>query len=422
MVARFQFSPAESGGLAVLVASKSSWYSTLLFGAALLIMLPSVWAFNPWFVHTALPAIDISERSGTTLGIAAILLTMYGGQQVLSYLVFRDGSAGHASRESMLIGRIRTLERLEADVLTRLRLFPELFDRVHRRLNQAIQETDVATRRLADDLMIIDTAVSGMDKFVVDSVESSLESIAESDVEAEGNANLIETMRRYITERIVEAEDNQEKVARVIAEISALDAMTSLIENIAKQTNLLALNAAIEAARAGEYGRGFTVVADEVRKLSQQTSSAVQEISRSIRQVGDSIENEFAAKLSQNKVEEERRMLEQFARQLTRVGDNYEQLVNGQNTVMTRIHSSSNELTQVFMDAMANMQFQDILRQRLDEVGREMDRLGAEIVGLCQTLEGVAQRPEAMILDAIPLARLRAELQPAADSQRVELF
>lgn len=422
MTARSQFSPVESVGLAVLAANKSSWYSTLLFGAALLIMLPSVWAFNPWFVHTALPAIDISERSGTTLGIAAILLTMYGGQQILSYLVFRDGSAGQAKRESMLIGRIRTLERLEAEVLTRLRLFPELFDQVHRRLNQAIQETDVATRRLADDLAIIDTAVSGMDKFVVESAESSLESTTKSDIQAEGNANLIETMRRYITERIVEAEDNQEKVTRVIAEISALDAMTSLIENIAKQTNLLALNAAIEAARAGEYGRGFTVVADEVRKLSQQTSSAVQEISRSIRQVGDSIENEFAAKLSQNKVEEERRVLEQFARQLARVGDNYEQLANGQSAVMTRIHSSSGELTQVFMDAMASLQFQDILRQRLDEVGREMYRLGGEIVGLCETLEGVERRPAPMPLAVAPLTGLTGESRSVAGGPHVELF
>ncbi|MCB4360257.1 methyl-accepting chemotaxis protein [Quatrionicoccus australiensis] len=373
-----------------LPANKASVYSTLLFGITLVVTLPLIYFTNPWFIRELLPALGLSEQAGTTIGIGLILISVYFGQQILSFVIFRDGSAGQARREAALNERMRLVEQAEADVRRQLQAMPAQLSHAHARLADVVTVADAAAQRLGSQLASIDASLGEMDQVVTASLDAATDDASLSEDSARNNGELIAAMHGYVKERIADNAASHNKIQRVVAETRALNEITGLISNISKQTRLLALNAAIEAARAGDAGRGFSVVADEVSKLSGDTDKAVEKISAGIFRVADSIESEFSSRLATEQAAKEQLVLERFAGQLSGLGQSYSELVAAQRAMAGRIHAATGMLAGNCAEALNGIGFAATIKGEVGTVETLLHDLAAQVGQLAASS---AERP-----------------------------
>lgn len=118
----------------------------------------------------------------------------------------------------------------------------------------------------------------------VSGVAAASEELSFSIAEISKNMSMTQDASGTILER---ASDTAKLGSSLKETTDSMEAIVSLIREIAGQVNLLALNATIEAARAGEAGKGFAVVAAEVKNLANQTAAATDNITAKIENVQD---------------------------------------------------------------------------------------------------------------------------------------
>ena len=204
--------------------------------------------------------------------------------------------------------------------------------------------------------------------------------------EGEDDSLLSETNRIIgaFAQSVVESSQLGMDVAMVVEEVEdstrRITPLLEEIEFIADQTRLLALNAAIEAARAKEHGRGFAVVADEVAKLANRSRVAAANIQQVVTDVNGSTEKAIVA-------------LQGFASiDLTgalKTRDRVTDITKIMEEKNTRLHdgvlhatASAQKHANQVTDIVMSMQFQDISRQRLEKVIRELDSLRDAVGGI----------------------------------------
>ncbi|MBF0237989.1 MAG: methyl-accepting chemotaxis protein [SAR324 cluster bacterium] len=198
-----------------------------------------------------------------------------------------------------------------------LTIFAQIFANSKNKAFTAFLETQVKTKKMAEDLENLIKEVAHTSKQVASTAQTSDETskemqIASSEIaeatdrEADSLQKMIKTVEavtksfdlittevREIQRRTNDAQKHASKGVEAIEKThqsmtqiqessQKITGIVNVITEIANQTNLLSLNAAIEAAKAGDSGKGFAVVADEVRRLADRSSHSVTEIQKLI--------------------------------------------------------------------------------------------------------------------------------------------
>ena len=343
--------------------------------------------FHEWFHHSLMPALDIAYPWGDVAGILLIVTVLFVAQRMLSLAFYHDWGFGMMKSQADAARHDQTLVGAAAQVAGELRSVQGFNDVVRGQLNGVVGETEKAAFDIASRLQGIDEIITRLGAYVESTSAESNKRLSASEERIEHNRALIVTLESFILDRVETAREDRERIAQAVKEARSLGTLVDLIKHISGQTNLLALNAAIEAARAGEAGRGFAVVADEVRKLSGETDKAVSQISKGIQTVANSIETQFAEKLSRDSATSESTALQNFAVQLDELGKSYKEVTEHEAAVVATVNDSSRQLADMFMSALASVQFQDVTRQQIEQVVDALNRLDSHSTMLASRLD-----------------------------------
>lgn len=279
-------------------------------------------------------------------------------------------------------------------------------------ITEVANESDAAARVIVEQTRTLDKQAS----HVLETLQGSKYNRVDVSDKLEDNTSSLQSIADYMRHLPAFIEQQNATTSVITNQIRSFSAAINTIQEIAEQTNLLALNAAIEAARAGESGRGFAVVADEVRNLAKKSAEAAKNIEKEIREINKIVD------LSQNKDMlntmsmgmDKAQQLGDFINYLQR---NYEDMDDFYKQFVEVIVSGNKELSNEIMTLLSEIQFQDIVRQRVERALHALTCQDEVNIVITQKLEAFNQASDLLLGIDKELSELEGCFQQYVDEE-----
>ncbi|WP_207950591.1 methyl-accepting chemotaxis protein [Marinobacter sp. JSM 1782161] len=218
---------------------------------------------------------------------------------------------------------------------------------------------------------------------IAQNAQQTADASTTADQDAQATQETVKASRDAVERLATEIGSAAEAVESLGQDVTQINTILEVIQDVAEQTNLLALNAAIEAARAGEAGRGFAVVADEVRNLARRTHDSTEEINSMIERlqrgasnaVNVMQESRAVSNVSMEKAQDAMDSLNRIAEAITAISNMTTQIATAseeQTSVTEELNASINRIADQGQEAAAAASENDVYSGKIDDIGQHL--------------------------------------------------
>lgn len=260
-------------------------------------------------------------------------------------------------------------------------------DVMREQIGDSMTESEGEVIQVIEQIGILNEKSSLQRERIAQSIQSGKALTESTHLRAENNKQIVAAIEMQLQQQTHELREDFERVQNMAAEVRALTPMIKIITSIAQQTSLLALNAEIEAARAGNAGRGFAVVAFEVRKLSVSSTKAAADIAARINATCERVDREMAEARASLKEHEVNDAMSHLITDLTGMQLEFEKNGRLLLDVITEVDANYAENVQRLSEALGHIQFQDVMRQRMEHVQESLTEMRDHLLQLCENPE-----------------------------------
>jgi methyl-accepting chemotaxis protein len=246
-----------------------------------------------------------------------------------------------------------------------------------KQMNSVAELSEEAAGSILANLTGVDTKITALLSFIQQSGSNDhvVGLVAQIESQMQSSRQLLE---RQAARQDQDAQTGSQQRSKIVTDANDMLEVLAKLSGISRQTTMLSFNVSIEAARMGDASRGFSIIALEIRKLSSEVQTLSRDMHSSAKALMHSVTVDLKEQAEQRELAE-RDATATIRQALSALTDNLMTLIAHQRDILHKVESESASIAKPIMDIMGNVQFQDIIRQQLGQLGQMTDMVGDHI-------------------------------------------
>ena len=256
--------------------------------------------------------------------------------------------------------------------------------------------TETTATSIVTKLAAVDAKFTSLVDFIRQAGSSKHVSGVIDQIEGRTNASR-DLLAQFAERQGKDAQASRQLRTKIAADTLRVLEVLEGVNDIARHTTMLSLNVSIEAARAGEAGKGFAVIASEIRRLASQAQTFSTDVKARVEGLTHSVMVDLQERADQRE-HDELEAVANISRSLDTLANDVQTIVSHQSEVLRRVEAESVAVAHPIMDIMGSIQFQDVVRQQLEQIEQMTAMVDNHIAALAATLPEEDADPDESLL------------------------